>query len=67
MAFLPGAMDLFGVKANLTATQGVVSVTVGTVVTVHQQHMIQYGSPGDDKVQAMPILGSRMSPGYSWG
>ncbi len=39
---------------SLTGNQG--------VVTARQEHVIQHGSPNDDEVQLMIMLGSWLSP-----
>ena len=58
-------MDAFGLETHLTADQGVVCVTVGTVVGAGDEHMVEQGLSGDDKVKLVPVLGSGVSPGHS--
>ena len=45
-----GTVDSFWSEAHLAADQRVVSVAVSTVVCAGDEHMVEEGSPGNDKI-----------------
>ena len=57
-------LNLFGLEMHLAADQGVISVTIGAVVGVSDKQMVEKGSPGEDIVQLVPVLGPGMPPGH---
>ena len=56
LALLLGSMDTLVSESNFTAHQGVIGVTVGTVVSASNQHMGEQGSPGNHEVRLVPLL-----------
>lgn len=44
----------------LAADQRVIGVAVSTVVSLHEEHMVQQRSTGYDEVQLVPMFGSGM-------
>lgn len=58
-------MSLFWLKAYFAADQGGVGVTVSIVMTTSDEDTVQRGSSGDDKIQLVPMMGSRVPSGDS--
>ncbi len=58
-----GVMQLVGGEVDLGADKGMVCVTLSAVQAPGAAYDVEVLPPGQDRVQLVPVLGSRVAPG----
>lgn len=56
-------MSSFWLKAYFATDQGLVGITLSTVITTSDEETVQRGTSGDDEIHLVPVVGSGVPPG----